>query len=217
MSLAIFDLDNTLIAGDSDHSWGEYLVEKSLVDAKTFKQTNDQFYQDYRNGTLDIFKYQAFVLEPLTRFSQQQLKQLQTEFMAEKIQAMLLKKAFELIHSHRNKSHELLIITATNRFVAAPIAQQLGIENLLATEPEIINQRYTGRITGTPCFQEGKVTRLQTWLSHKKLDLNHSYFYSDSHNDLPLLKQVSHPIAVDPDEKLKQQATQQGWKIISLR
>ncbi|MBX2858790.1 MAG: HAD-IB family hydrolase [Cellvibrionaceae bacterium] len=217
MSLAIFDLDNTLIAGDSDHSWGEFLVEKSLVDAKTFKQGNDQFYQDYLDGTLDIIAYQAFALAPLTRLSQEQLRALQAEFMAEKIQNLMLEKAQKLIDSHRSQNHKLLIITATNRFIAAPIAKQLNIENLLATEPEIINKKYTGRITGTPCFQEGKVTRLQSWLNSRELDLTRSYFYSDSHNDLPLLKRVSHPVAVDPDEKLKREADQRGWNIISLR
>lgn len=217
MSLAIFDLDNTLIAGDSDHSWGEFLVEKSLVDAKTFKRANDRFYQDYLDGTLDIIAYQGFALAPLTRLSQEQLRQLQAEFMADKIQSLLLKKARELIDSHRTQNHELLIITATNRFIASPIAQQFDILNLLATEPELIDQKYTGRIVGTPCFQEGKVTRLQEWLIAHNRDLTHSYFYSDSHNDLPLLKRVSHPVAVDPDEKLKQEARQRGWKIISLR
>ena len=217
MSLAIFDLDNTLIAGDSDHSWGEFLVEKSLVDPENFKRSNDQFYQDYLQGTLDIFAYQAFALEPLTRIEAAQLTQLQAEFMAEKIQGILLEKAQQLIDSHRKQNHHLLIITATNRFIAAPIAKKLGIPHLLATEPEIINGKYTGKITGTPCFQEGKVVRLQAWLQRENLSLNHSYFYSDSHNDLPLLQRVSYPVAVDPDSKLTYEAEQRGWKIISLR
>lgn len=217
MSLAIFDLDNTLIAGDSDHSWGEFLVEKSLVDGENFKKANDQFYEDYRRGELNIYEYQAFALGPLTHHSMDELAALQEEFMQEKIQPLLLDKAAALINEHKDKQHQLLIITATNRFVAAPIAEKLGIPHLLATDPEIIDNRYTGNIVGTPCFQEGKVTRLNAWLEDKKLDLQHSYFYSDSHNDLPLLNKVGHPVAVDPDDKLRKEAQSNGWKILSLR
>jgi len=217
LSLAIFDLDNTLIAGDSDHSWGEFLVEKSLVDGNEFKRANDQFYLDYKNGVLDIVKYSAFALQPLTQHPLQELFSLRKEFIANKIQPLMLEKAAALITSHREKGDTLLIITATNRFVTEPIASALNIENLLATEPEMINQRYTGNIVGVPCFQHGKVVRLQKWLQENAADLENSYFYSDSINDLPLLEQVTYPIAVDPDQRLTQEAKNRGWQIISLR
>lgn len=217
MSLAIFDLDNTLLGGDSDHSWGEFLVQQQLVDGKLFKAKNDYFYQQYQAGTLDIFEFLAFALQPLTRFDQNQLAALHKQFMDEKIKPLFLPKAHALIEQHRTQGDDLLIITATNRFVTGPIAAALGIENLLATDPELVDGRYTGKVTGTPCFQDGKVTRLQQWLTGYEGDLSNSYFYSDSINDLPLLKLVDNPVAVDPDERLRHHAQQAGWPVISLR
>ncbi len=217
MSLAIFDLDNTLLGGDSDHSWGEFLVEQGLVDADHFRQQNNHFYEQYKAGTLNIFEFLAFALEPLTRFTNAQLSTLHAQFMREKIAPLYLPKAEALIQHHKDQGDDLLVITATNRFVTAPIATALGIDELLATDPEIVDGRYTGKVSGTPCFQEGKVKRLQTWMQDYQGTLQGSYFYSDSINDLPLLKLVDNPVAVDPDDRLKQHAESAGWKVISLR
>ncbi|CAH0992862.1 Phosphoserine phosphatase SerB1 [Sinobacterium norvegicum] len=217
MTLAIFDLDNTLISDDSDHQWGEFLIAKQLVDAEAFKIANDQFYEDYKAGCLDIVKYQEFAHAPLTKYSQQELAELHQQFMQEVIEPLILPKAVALIDQHRQQGHTLLIITATNLFVTGPIAERLGIPNILATEGEIIDGRYTGKMQGTPCFQAGKITRLDQWLSERDEATADAYFYSDSHNDLPLLEQVDNPVAVDPDETLRATAEQRGWKIISLR
>ncbi|SHK86283.1 HAD-superfamily subfamily IB hydrolase, TIGR01490 [Marinobacter antarcticus] len=217
MTLAIFDLDNTLLDGDSDHAWGEFLVEEGIVDAETYRKTNDRFYQEYLNGELDILNYLGFALQPLSIHSMDELLGWRTTFMDKKVRPMLLQKADELLHSHRKRGHTLMIITATNRFVTEPIAEALGIEHLIATEPEMINGHYTGQIAGTPSFQEGKVTRLDDWLAAHGESLDGAWFYSDSHNDLPLLKKVDNPIAVDPDPKLEEYARNRGWGVISLR
>lgn len=217
MSLAIFDLDNTLLAGDSDHSWGEFIISKKIVDAATYKLRNDKFYADYQNGSLDIFAYQEFVLQPLAGFTLEELAALHNEFMETTVAPMMLPKAAELVESHRAKGDTLLIITATNRFVTEPIAKKLRIDNLLATEPEMINRRYTGKIIDIPCFQQGKVQRLEKWLNEHAMSLDGAWFYSDSANDIPLLEVVDHPVAVDPDEKLKKVALEKDWPIISLR
>lgn len=217
MSLAIFDLDNTLIGGDSDHCWGQFLVERNIVDPTTFKQANDRFYQDYQNGDLDIHAYLEFALQPLTRFSMSELEALHQEFMQEKIEPLYLPKAAALIDQHRQAGDTLLIITATNSFVTQPIADWLGVENLLACDPEIVDGRYSGRTVNTPCFQDGKVTRLHQWLESTGSTLEKSYFYSDSANDIPLLNVVTWPTAVDPCPRLHRYASEQGWPIISLR
>ena len=217
MSLAIFDLDNTLIAGDSDHAWGEFLIEQGIVNAQSYKQANDLFYQQYQRGELDIYAYLSFALEPLTQFSLTQLKSLHQQFMKDKIDPLLLPKAFDLLKKHRNQGDYLLIITATNRFITGPIAERLGVDDILASEPEIVDGKYTGRISGTPCYQEGKVERLNQWFKNHDQDLKDSYFYSDSHNDIPLLEQVDHPVVVDADEQLLSHAKKRGWTSISLR
>ena len=217
MTLAIFDLDGTLLSGDSDYNWGQFLVEEGIVDASTYKAANDKFYQDYLSGKLDIYEYLAFSLAPLTEFNQAQLSDLHAQFMAKKIMPMMQEKAIDLIKKHRNQGHFLMIITATNEFVTGPISQYLGMDHLIAPMPEIKDGKYTGGITGIPSFQDGKVTRLKAWLEETGNSLEDSYFYSDSHNDLPLLELVSHPIIVDADEKLTQVATQKGWLNISLR
>ncbi|MDF1643598.1 MAG: HAD-IB family hydrolase [Pseudomonadales bacterium] len=217
MALAIFDLDNTLIAGDSDHAWGEFLIKKSLVDQEHFKKTNDRFYQDYLDGKLDIDAYIEFAIEPLTRFSDELLAELQQEFMQHHIEPIMLPRAAELLEDHRQKGDYLLIITATNRFVTAPIAKLLEVDDLIATNPEKIDGRYTGKIRGVPSYKEGKVVRLNEWLKEKKMHLEGSVFYSDSHNDIPLLEQVERAVAVDPDEMLEQYANRKGWEVISLR
>ena len=217
MSLAVFDLDNTLLGGDSDYLWGQFLVEQGLVDSEHYERENQQFYAAYEAGTLDIDEYQGFMLRPLTGRPLAELQAWRERFMAEKIQPILLPKAVELLNQHRAAGDRLVIITATNRFITAPIAERLGVAHLLATEPELVDGRYTGRTVGIPCFQQGKVQRLNQWLADQGLDLSDSWFYSDSHNDLPLLNRVTRPVAVDPDPTLAAHAREQGWPIISLR
>lgn len=193
------------------------MCEKGIVDEISYKKQNDQFYEDYQAGILDMEAYVAFALAPLKSLSSTEREKLHQEFMQCKIAPMFLPKAAELIAKHRAQHHTLLIITATNRFITGPIAEKLEIPNLLATEPEIINNQFTGKIVGAPCFQHGKVVRLQKWLQEHRHTMEGSFFYSDSINDLPLLEQVSYPYAVDPDEKLRAHALAQGWPILSLR
>ncbi|MDH4653242.1 HAD family hydrolase [Pseudomonas sp. BN606] len=217
MRLALFDLDNTLLAGDSDHAWGDYLCERGILDGIAYKARNDEFYQDYLAGRLNIQDYLNFSLEILGRTEMVRLDQWHREFMRDCIEPIILPKGEALLEEHRAAGDKLLIITATNRFVTAPIAKRLGVETLLATECEMADGRFTGRTTDVPCFREGKVTRLARWLQETGLSLDGSSFYSDSLNDLPLLEQVSHPVAVDPDPKLRAEAQQRGWPVISLR
>jgi len=217
MALAIFDLDNTLIAGDSDHSWGEFLVSEQRVDAQQFKKTNDQFYADYVAGSLDIFAYLEFSLQPLTKMSISELAQLHEEFMRQIISPMHLPKAQALLQKHRDAGDRLLIITSTNRFIVEPICHSLGVSELLATDAEIVDGRYTGKVAGTPTYKKGKVIRLNAWLQEHNETLEGSWFYSDSINDLPLLLEVEHPVAVDPCRALRETAETKEWDIISLR
>lgn len=217
MTLAIFDLDNTLLNGDSDHAWGEFLVKEGIVDGNVYKQANDKFYEDYKQGTLNIGEYLEFALEPLSRFSMSELNALHKTFMDDYVNAMMQSKALDLLKGHRDKGHFILIITATNLFVTAPIAAAFKVDDILATNPEIIDGRYTGKVAGIPSFQEGKVTRLNTWLAETSHNLQGSYFYSDSINDLPLLEKVDNPVAVDPCEQLCSVAKERNWPIISLR
>lgn len=217
VALAIFDLDNTLIAGDSDHLWGDWLVDRGIVDGDHFRETNDRFYRDYVNGRLDILAYQAFVLGELARHEPEQLLAWRREFMAERIEPLMLPRAFELLDRHRRAGDMLLIITATNDFVTAPIAERLGVDHLLATRAAMRGGRYTGEVDGTPCFREGKVVRLHDWLRETGHTLADSSFYSDSHNDLPLLETVAHPVAVNPDPVLEQVARERRWPILDLR
>ncbi|MBL1294371.1 MAG: HAD family hydrolase [Thiotrichales bacterium] len=217
MALALFDLDNTLLGGDSDYLWGQFLIELGVVDAKIQERENQRFYDDYKNGTLDIDAFLAFQLAPLAQHPRAILDQWHQQFMAEKINAIMLDKSKQLIQRHRDAGDTLLIITATNRFVTGPIAEAFGIDLLIATEPEEINGEFSGAYSGTPCFREGKVTRINEWLSNNNHDLANSHFYSDSHNDLPLLQMVDHPVAVDADEQLTAHAQNSGWEIISLR
>ncbi len=215
--LAIFDLDNTLIRGDSDHAWGEFLLSKGAVDAAVYARNNDYFYQQYRAGQLDVKAYLAFALEPFTRYSLEQLERWRREFMDTAIAPLHLPKAETLLEKHRERGDHLLIITATHRFIAGPIAASLGVQDLLATELAVENGRYTGAVVGEPCFQQGKVHHLQRWLEQHPYTLEGSFFYSDSHNDLPLLEHVAHPHVVDADERLTQVAQQRGWPQLSLR
>ncbi len=217
MALIIFDLDNTLLSGDSDYEWGQFLVAKKLVNEKEYDIANKEFYDDYKNGTLDVIKFSAFSFKPLSIRSMEELDELHQEFMQKIILPLIGDKARNLVNKHRKCGDTLLIITATNSFVTRPIATELGIENLLATDPEIIDGRYTTNVLGTPCFQEGKIVRLNEWLKENKHSMKGSRFYSDSHNDISLLELVDTAIAVDPDEKLAKVAKEQDWEIISLR
>lgn len=217
VTLAIFDLDNTLIGGDSDNLWGQFLCERRLVDEAGFAARNEQFYTDYKAGTLDIDAYLRFALSALAGHSRQELDAWHRDFMASKIEPILLPKAKQLLARHRNQGHQLLIITATNEFITRPIARLLGVSDLIACEGEIINGRYTGEPSGVPSYHAGKVTRLNAWLAERDIALDGAFFYSDSHNDLPLLELVDNPLAVDPDDKLRAHARSRGWPVISLR
>ncbi len=215
--LALFDLDNTLLAGDSDHSWGEFMVANQLVDGDYFKQQNGKFYADYQNGCLDMHAYGAFALQPLTQYNSEELAKLHYRFMHERVIPMVLPKGQQLVQQHREAGDTIIIITATNDFITYPIAKYLGVDTLIATTAEQIDGQYTGQITGTPCLQEGKISKLKDWLDKTDLSLIGARFYSDSFNDIPLLQEVDEPIAVDPDEKLRAHAQACGWPIISLR
>ena len=217
MALAIFDLDNTLLAGDSDYLWGQYLVDKKIVDAHDYKRQNQRFYREYHRGSLDILEFLAFSLKPLADHDLQQLYAWRQDFVDTVIRPMITRATTDLVEKHRRHGDTLLVITATNRFVTEPIVACFGITDLLATEPERDHSGYTGRVAGTPCFREGKVIRLHQWLEKTGHPLRGATFYSDSHNDLPLLNTVAHPIAVDPDHKLRAHATTNGWPVISLR
>ncbi|MGR8999813.1 MAG: histidinol-phosphatase [Gammaproteobacteria bacterium] len=217
MSLAIFDLDNTLIADDSDYLWGQFLVDQGIVDKDYYERANAKFYDDYKQGTLDIVQFLHFSLRPLANNHPEQLYHWRAQFIRDIITPILLKPAQQLIAKHRDRGDTLLVITATNRFVTQPIVELYGIEHLLATTPEFVDGKYTGDFKGIPCFQEGKVKLLEEWLKNSTETMRNSWFYSDSHNDLPLLKLVDNPVAVDPDENLMQFAKAANWPIISLR
>jgi len=217
VALALFDLDNTLLAGDSDYLWGRFLAHEGLVDGERHERENLRFYREYQAGELDIHEFLRFALHPLTTHDPDLLREVRARFISETIEPIVAPGTPALLDHHRQRGDRLAIITATNSFVTAPIAALLGIADLLATEPEVIDGRFTGRPVGTPCFREGKVMRLEGWLAETGLDLTDSWFYSDSHNDLPLLEAVSHPVAVDPDPALRDTATANGWTVLSLR
>ncbi len=219
-NLALFDLDNTLLAGDSDYNWSLFLIKEGLLDAKTHHDRNEQFYADYKNGSLDIIEFLKFQLVPLSQHKKVFLDELHKKYMAEVIRPMMTDKAQALVDSHKAAGDICVVITATNSFVTKPIATAYGIENLIGSDPEMINGEYTGGVVGVPSFQAGKVTRINQWLAErgKKLeDFKTSYFYSDSHNDLPLMQLVTNPVAVDADEILTAYAIEQAWPLISLR
>lgn len=217
MTLALFDLDNTLISGDSDNLWGEFLVEQKLVDPISYGAKNAAFYEDYKRGELDVYAYLSFVASALNDISAEKRNSLREQFLNEKIKEVMLPKAAALIEKHRAEGHTLMVITATSSFITAPIVERLGIDLLLAPELEIVDGRFTGGVTGTPTFQEGKVVRLQEWLAQSDETMEGAYFYSDSHNDIPLLAKVDRPVAVDPDEKLLAYAKENNFEVMSLR
>ena len=239
MALALFDLDNTLLNGDSDHAWGLFLAKVGAVDPQKQKQQQDHFYQQYQDGSLDILEFLEYQLAPLAQFSLTQLENWRSEFIDSVIKPMIDSGKPELVEKHRQQNDELVIITATNDFITRPIADELGVATLIATQAEMLDGKYTGKCTGTPCFQSGKVERLEQWLGSVRMDsvrmdsvrmdsiredsvsddsLNSKYteryFYSDSINDLALLELVDQPIAVTPDDKLRAHAEKLHWQII---
>jgi HAD superfamily hydrolase (TIGR01490 family) len=220
MNLVLFDLDNTLLAGDSDYEWGQFLIAKGAVDGPHYEAKNRAFYEDYKAGRLDIYAFLAFALHPLATHPREQLDAWRAEYVETRVKPMIPQAARDLVNRHLNEADLVAVITATNSFVTAPIAREFGIPHLIATDPEEIDGRFTGEVAGTPCFREGKVVRLEHFLEAHgtRLDrLGSSWFYSDSHNDLPLLEKVRHPIAVDPDPVLCAHAQEKGWPVISLR
>ncbi len=217
MALALFDLDNTLLDGDSDYAWGQFLVERGIVDGQEYEAANQHFYDLYKQGALDIYAFARFAFTPLKEHDYEQLLAWRQEFVTEKIAPIMLEKGRDTIAAHAERGDTVIIITATNSFVTQPIATAFGVKHLIATVPEMREGRFTGEIKGTPCFREGKVQRLQQWLDQHDMDLSGSTFYSDSHNDLPLLEQVDNPVAVDADEPLVAAATHRNWPIISFR
>jgi HAD superfamily hydrolase (TIGR01490 family) len=218
--LALFDLDNTLLAGDSDYEWGQFLIDRGVLDRDAYETRNTAFFEQYKAGTLDIHAYLQFALEPLARHTPEDLARWHADFMDSRIRPMIGPQAQALVRRHLDAGDLCAVVTATNSFVTAPIAREFGIPHLIATEPERAGDRFTGRVAGTPCFKEGKITRVQDWLAglgRPLGDFSLSTFYSDSQNDLPLLSLVKQPVAVDPDEKLAAEAARRGWPVISLR
>ncbi|MGQ9685614.1 MAG: HAD family hydrolase [Thiobacillaceae bacterium] len=218
MKLALFDLDNTLLAGDSDFEWAQFLIDRGVLDREVYAARNEAFYAQYKAGTLNIHEFLDFQLKPLSRHPRAQLDAWHAEFMQTRILPMIAPGTPALLARHAE--HVRVIVTATNSFVTGPIARHLGVEHLIATEPEEADGEFTGRVLGIPSFREGKVQRLEAWLAERGLvwsDVVESWFYSDSLNDLPLLERVTHPVAVDPDDTLRVHAREHGWPVISLR
>jgi HAD superfamily hydrolase (TIGR01490 family) len=217
MTLAIFDLDNTLLSGDSDHAWGLFLAELSVVDANHHRRKQERYYADYVAGKLDINEFLRFQLQALKDNDPGDLRRWRERFVSEKILPMISQHAYDLVQRHRVLGHTLMIITATNRFITQPIAREFDVDVLIATEPEMINGRFTGEVRGVPCFQDGKVTLLNAWLTDNGEDLNGSWCYTDSHNDLSLMRVVDHPVAVNPDAVLAAEAERHGWPIVEFQ
>lgn len=220
MNLALFDLDNTLLNGDSDFEWAQFLIEQGVLDRELFEAKNLAFYEQYKAGTLDIYEFLDFQLKPLSRHARKVLNGWRDDFMQHKVRGMMTVAARELVARHRAAEDVCVIITATNSFVTSPIAREFGVEHLIATEPEEKDGEFTGCVAGVPCFREGKITRLENWFAQRGWgwgSFADSFFYSDSLNDLPLLAKVNNPIAVDPDATLRKHAEQHGWRILTLR
>jgi len=220
MRLALFDLDNTLLAGDSDYEWGQFLVDRGVLAREEYEAQNAAFFEQYKAGTLDIHEYLGFALRPLAAHTPEDLARWHGEFMRSRVLPMITAAARALVRRHLAAGDLCAVVTATNSFVTAPIAREFGVPHLIATEPDARAGRFTGRVAGTPCFREGKIERVETWLAgmgQRLEDCAESRFYSDSHNDLPLLERVRRPVAVDPDPQLAGEAARRGWPVISLR
>ncbi len=216
MALALFDLDNTLLRGDSDHAWGQFLAQHGVVDADNHVRTHDRYLSDYRAGRLDIEEFLKFQLGPLKQNPRRELERWRQRFVIERVRAMISSSARALVESHRTRGDTLVIVTATNSFITRPIAEEFGISWLIATEPELVDGEFTGRVSGIPNFREGKLQNLETWRSAHGIGLAGSWFYSDSHNDLPLLMAVENPVAVNPDPVLAETARRGDWPILDL-
>ena len=221
--LALFDLDHTLLPCDSDYEWGQFLARIGVVDSEYYARQNERFYQDYKDGKLDINEFLRFALKPLSEHSRAQLKEWHDAFMKEVINGQLRQQAMDLVKRHQDAGDLCCVITATNSFVTDPIVKSFGIEHLIATEPATVDNHpfanYTGEVKGIPNFREGKIQNLHDWLASQDLSLAtlpYSYFYSDSMNDLPLLEKVSHPVATNPDDRLRNEAKQRNWPILEL-
>ena len=220
MNLALFDLDNTLLSGDSDFEWSQFLIEQGVLDRELFEAKNLAFYEQYKAGTLDIHEFLDFQLKPLSRHARKVLDEWHEEFMRRKVRPMMTVKGRELVQKHQQAGDVCVIVTATNSFVTAPIAREFGVAHLIATDPEEKDGEFTGNVAGVPSFRDGKVLRMEHWLAAHGWNwgsFGETWFYSDSLNDLPLLSKVKHPVAVDPDATLRAHAETQGWAVISLR
>jgi len=219
-NLALFDLDNTLLSVDSDYEWGQFLVDRGVLKREEYETQNAAFYEQYKAGTLDIHEFLGFALRPLAAHLPEDLDRWHAEFMAARIRPAITPKARALVDRHLDAGELCAVVTATNSFVTGPIAREFGVPHLVATEPEQVNGRFTGRVAGVPCFRDGKIARVEAWLGaqgHALGDFAQSCFYSDSLNDLPLLERVTHPVAVDPDPTLREVAGRRGWPVLSLR
>lgn len=217
MALALFDLDETLIAGDSDFEWGAHLVSIGKVDKEYYASENERFYKEYLAGNLDVYEFLKFALQPLANNSYEELCDWRNDYIQQRIKPIIKRKAFDLLKKHRDAGDYLVIVTATNSFITEPTKDIFGMDDLIATEPAMEDGNFTGKVKGTPSFGPGKVTRLKEWLEGTNHSLEGSYFYSDSRNDIPLLELVSHPITVDADEKLSLHAAKNNWQQISLK
>jgi HAD superfamily hydrolase (TIGR01490 family) len=220
MNLAIFDLDNTLLDGDSDYNWGIYLVKKGYLDEEEYKVKNQKFFEEYQHGKLDIFAFAEFQFQFLKNNTRKFLNDVRSDYIDEIIKPMVLKKAVDLVSQHKEVGDSLLIITATNSFITKPIGELFGIENLIGTDPEEHLGEFTGKVKGTPSFKEGKVTRLFDWLDardFKLTDFEKTFFYSDSHNDLALLEVVTNPVVVNGDKILLEKAQEKNWPTLNLK
>jgi HAD superfamily hydrolase (TIGR01490 family) len=222
-NLALFDLDHTLIPTDSDHEWGRFMVKHGMVDAENFARENDRFYADYKAGRLDIHAYLVAMLTPLAKYSRAQLAEFHQTYMHEVIRPTIVPVALDLVRQHRDAGDLCCMVTATNEFITGPIAAVFGVDKLIACEAETVDGQphsdYTGRPTGTPSYKEGKIVRTEAWLASLGKtwsDFERSYFYSDSHNDIPLLQKVTDPIATNPDDTLRAHAQAHGWRILEL-
>ena len=219
LKLVLFDLDNTLLDGDSDYEWAQFLIEQGVLERASYEHRNEEFFDQYKAGRLDIYAFLDFQLAPLAQYPRAQLDAWHLDFMAQKILPIIFSSARRLVNRYLQAGHLCAIVTATNSFVTAPIAREFGVAHLVATEPEEIGGRFTGKVSGTPCFREGKITRVEQWLQaqgRRWSDFSETRFYSDSHNDLPLLERVSHPVAVRPDHPLRKAALARGWEVIAL-
>ena len=220
-NLAIFDLDHTLINTDSDNAFPQFLIEKGLLDAEQAAAQNAQFYQDYQNGCLNVADFVAFQIAPLVGMQPAQRNELHAEFMQKYIQSHITQMAKMLVQSHRDAGDELLVISSTNEYIITPICHAFGINNIIGTQLESDeNGAFTGKMVGTPSLREGKITRLNEWLAARGETMQSygkTYFYSDSHNDLPLMQLVDEAVAVNPDETLLAHAKQHGWAVLNFQ